>query len=128
MNVLAERSEKEKLILSAFQKRILKQHAERMQRTQDANVPRFRNQSLDFRNIITDDSSLIFRHKGVMRMIDMKRLTKPRKTEKYKRKKTYNMYNRVVMGHYSGIFKDLTFGLTESVRQQIVQELDGKEI
>lgn len=128
MDVVAERAEKEKLIVSAFQKRVLKQHADKMKKTQNENVPKFRNTSLDFRNIVTDEDSLIYRHKGIMRMVDMKRLTKPLRTEKYKRKITYNMHNRIIMGHYSGLSKDLTFGLSDAVRQDIINELDGTHL
>lgn len=128
MDVVAERAEKEKLIVAAFQKRVLRQHADKMQKTQNANVPKFSDTSLDFRNIVTNEDSLIYRHKGIMRMVDMKRLTKPLKTDKYKRKKTYNMHNRIVMGHYSGLSKDLTFGLSDAVRQDIINELDRNTI
>lgn len=128
MNVVAERAENEKLIVAAFQKRVLKQHAEQMKKTQNENVPKFRDTSLDFRNIVTDEDSLIYRHKGIMRMVDMKRLTRPLKTEKYKRKITYNMHNRIIMGHYSAISKDLTFGLSDAVRQDIINELNGTQI
>ncbi|WP_407402223.1 hypothetical protein [Chryseobacterium sp.] len=128
MDVLAERKEKEKLIVSAFQKRVLQQHGDKMQKTQNENVPRFRKKSLDFRNIVTNEDSLIYRHKGVMRMVDMKRLTKPLKTDKYTRKKTYNIHNRILMGHYSGLSKDLTFGLTAAVREDIINELDGNQL
>lgn len=128
MDVVGERAEKEKLIVAAFQKRVLKQHAEKMQKTMNANVPKFTDSALDYRNILTDADSLIYRHKGIMRMVDMKRLTLPLRSEKYKRKKTYNMYNRIIMGHYSGLSKDLTFGLTEAVRQEIMAELDGTQI
>lgn len=128
MDVVGERAEKEKLIVAAFQKRVLKQHAEKMQKTMNANVPKFTDSALDYRNILTDADSLIYRHKGIMRMVDMKRLTLPLRSEKYNRKKTYNMYNRIIMRHYSGLSKDLTFGLTQAMRQEIIAELDGTQI
>ncbi|KNB60978.1 hypothetical protein [Chryseobacterium sp. Hurlbut01] len=128
MDIIAERAGKEKLIVSAFNRRVLKQHAEKMQKTQNANVPVFSDSSLDFRNIATNDDSLIYRHKGIMRMIDMKRLTRPFTTQKYNRKPVYNVHNRIIMGHYAGLSKDLTFGLTDAVRQEIMSELDGKQI
>ena len=129
MDLVGQRKENgEKLILAAFQRRMLQKHADKINEKQNAKMPKFSDSSNASRTFTVDDDTMIYQHKGLLRMVEMKRLTKPRKTEKYKRKKTYDIHNRIIMGHFGQLGRDLTFGLSDSIRDEIIAELDGKTI
>lgn len=129
MNLIGERaSQNEGMIMAAFQRRILKKHADKISQKQDGAMPNFKDSSNANRTFEVDDDSLIYRHKGLLRMVEIKRLTIPKGTKKYKRAKTYPVHNRIIMGHFGQIGRDLTFGFSDQIRDEIMAELDGKII
>lgn len=129
MDLIGQRQAKgEKLILAAFQRRMLQKHADKINEKQNSRMPSFSDSSNANRTFTVNDDSMIYQHKGLLRMVEIKRLTKPNRTEKYTRKKTYDIHNRIIMGHFGQLGRDLTFGFSDSIRDEIIAELDGKII
>ena len=70
------------------------------------------------RSFNTTDNSLDMEVLKVHRFVDMKsRVTKAGK----KNKKSHPVYNRIVWGHYNNIIKEMHFGFTEAVKQELRQ-------
>lgn len=68
------------------------------------------------------DGKLTFRHIDYERFLDMKR-TVTTKKGKTKNNSGYRIHNRFIYGHYFAIARQLSVGLTESVKQGIRNEL-----
>lgn len=125
MDLIQKRKDDDTPIFRAFVERTLRQHAEKMQRKQDQAMAGFGSCFWKNRNIITDDRSLILKHPTPERFVDMKIRIKDGVK---KPKKHHEVHNRIIMGHYNGILMDLTYGLTDQVKDQIRKEFDGKII
>jgi len=64
------------------------------------------------------ENKLRYTHLKRHRYLDMKNRKSERGTRK---KKFYNIHNRVLYGHANEIVKELTVGLTDGVREQMAQ-------
>jgi len=50
------------------------------------------------------------------RFVDMKKISK--KMKQYK-KKSHPIYNRIIWGHYNNIIRELSFGFTEAIKEEL---------
>jgi hypothetical protein len=50
------------------------------------------------------------------RFVDMKTRTSKKGT---KRKKAHPVYNRIIYGHYNNIIRELSFGFTDAIKEQL---------
>lgn len=68
------------------------------------------------RSFTVSDSALSYQHLGRHRFVDMKtRNTKQGK----KRKKNHPIHNRIIFGHYNNIVRELKYGFTEAVKEEL---------
>lgn len=125
MDLIADR-DNDKIIFSAFVKRTLKKRADIISKDQDKNMPDFSDKSYTKRSFEVSEDSLIYKHKGLLRFMDMKRLTYPRSKIKYKRKKVYPVHNTIIMKQYDATMKELTYGLSDSIIAEIKAEFLNK--
>lgn len=124
MDLIAER-DNDKIIFSAFVKRTLKKRADIISKDQDKNMPDFSDKSYSKRSFEVSEDSLIYKHKGLLRFMDMKRLTYPRSKIKYTRKKVYPVHNTIIMKQYDATMRELTYGLSDSIIAEIKLELQN---
>lgn len=124
MDLIADRSN-EKIIFRSFVKRTLKKRADIISNHQDKNMPDFSDKSYSKRTFEVSEELMIYKHKGLLRFMDMKRLTYPRSKIKYKRKKVYPVHNTIIMKQYDATMKELTYGLSDSIIADIKAELQN---
>lgn len=68
------------------------------------------------RSFTVSDSALSYQHLGRHRFVDMKtRNTKQGK----KHKKNHPIHNRIIFGHYNNIVRELRYGFTDAVVEQM---------
>jgi len=63
------------------------------------------------------DNEMQYEHLKVHRYIDMR--TRTQKDGSKTKKKSYPIHNRIVMGQYSQLTRELSFGFTEEIRRQL---------
>lgn len=125
MDVLNETKNEDVAIFRAHVKRTLKEHAAELDKVQRERISGFSSDFWSNRNITTNEQSLFYRHIGAHRLVDMK----TRVVGERKIKKGYHeVHNRMIMGHYNGIQLDITYGLTEQVKENLRKEFHGKVI
>lgn len=115
-------------IFKANMERLLKEHARKMDATQNEGYSVFSDPSFHGRSYSTDGDSLTYTQSALYRFVDMKKLRYPGSQNQYKRKKVYNFHNRIIMGHYNGLMKDLTYGAAEEVKADLLEKFDNKTI
>lgn len=135
MDVLGNNSDEELAIFRAFVKRTLKEHVDKIDEEQSSKISAFESDNFDGRSFYSSDVSLKYSHRLIHRVAEMKRRRpRPKKNNQLKPKKLIKfvkdtqIHNRILMGNFAGIQGQLTYGLTEAVRNQMKKDLDGKEI
>ena len=74
------------------------------------------------KNFTTSDVSLVYSHLPVHRFVDMKvRKVGGKRTPK----KNHEIHNRIIMGQFAGIQAELTYGLTEQVKEEIRNNIEN---
>ena len=115
-------------IFRANMERIIKRRAKEMDTEQSKGYSAFKNSSFRGRSFITDGDSLTYTHSALYRFMDMKKLRYPGTDTQYRRKKVYAFHNRIVMGHYNGMMKELTYGAAEEVTADLKSKFDNLTI
>lgn len=129
MDLLAERATgTDHPIFKANMERLLKEHARQMDETQSEGYSVFSDPAFHGRSFSTDGDSLTYTQSALYRFVDMKKLRYPGTQTQYKRSKVYAFHNRIIMGHYNGLMKDLTYGAAEEVKADLIEKLDNKII
>lgn len=71
--------------------------------------------------IVSNDGVMTYKHRPQHRFVDMK----TRQTNSgIIRKKRYRIHNNVLFGHANNILRELAFGFTKSIKEELMQ-LDG---
>lgn len=134
MDLLADRKADDSPIFRAHMERTLKEHARKMNEKQTTGYSKL---SDSFSRVFSSDGdSLTYAHSAFYRFIDMKKLRfrrykdgTPNKYQmQYKRKKVYDFHNRIIMGHYNGIMKELIYGAAAEVEADLRSKFDNKNI
>jgi len=73
------------------------------------------------RSFTTSDSALVMQHLGRHRFVDMR--TRNTKSGK-KKKKSHPIHNRIIFGHYNFIVRELKYGFTDAVVEELKQIQD----
>lgn len=124
----------DRIIEQRFVEKVLRHQGDRLMRNQGRALyvkARFRTGSMENRRSVSvsgDDNlngELVFRHVNYERFLDMKRVVQM-KNGKTRRKSGYGIHNRFVYGHFLAIAEQLSVGFTESVRNQIRNELKAE--
>ena len=82
-----------------------------------ANVFDFKNNNINNRSFVVTNNTLQITHQLKERFIDMKRING-------RTKKQYPIHNKVIMGYYGSLIRNLSFGLTQDVRNAITNQLN----
>lgn len=123
----------ETMIKDRFVQRVLEHQGQRLLKNQGNALYkklRFRTgrlQSARSVNVVAGnddlDGKLIFSHTDYERFQDMKRTIRNRKGKR-RRDPGHRIHNRFVYGHFYAIARELSTGLTESVCEEIRNELN----
>ena len=120
MDLLNERKTDELPIFRAFVQKVLKKRAQEIDADINKGMAGFSSDFWKDKNFTTSDVSLVYSHLPVHRFVDMK----VRKVGgKRKPKKNHEIHNRIIMGQFVGIQGELTYGLTEQVKEEIKKEI-----
>lgn len=122
MDLLNDRKNDELPIFRAFVERVLKKRAGEIDADINKGMSGFSSDFWRDKNFTTSDVSLVYSHLPVHRFVDMK----VRKVGgKRKPKKNYEIHNRIIMGQFAGIQGELTYGLTEQVKEEIRNNIEN---
>jgi hypothetical protein len=124
-DLLADRSGSDSPIFRANMERIIKRRAGEMDAEQSKGYSAFKNSSFRGRSFITDGDSLTYTQSALYRFVDMKKLRYPGTDTQYRRKKVYAFHNRIVMGQYNGLMKELTYGAADEVKADLISKFDN---
>jgi hypothetical protein len=117
-NLLALRQKSENSILEArFIRQKLQETANEIDREQRKRMAGFNSSFWNQRTFNVTDNEMELSHLKVHRFVDMRNRTLKDVTKKPK--KSYAIYNRIVMGNYSQLTKELAFGFTEEIKNQL---------
>lgn len=73
------------------------------------------------RGFIISDDGMEYSHLKKHRFVDMR----TRNTKKGKqRKKSHPIHNRIIWGHYNNIIKELHFGFTQAIKEELMKIQD----
>ncbi|MBW3519495.1 hypothetical protein [Flavobacterium sp. NKUCC04_CG] len=76
----------------------------------------FSNSDWGDRRFLVSDSALVYQHLGKHRFVDMR----TRNTAQGKiTKKSHPIHNKIIYGHYGNIVRELGFGYTDAVREEM---------
>lgn len=128
MDLLADRKAEDSPIFKAHMERTLKEHARKMNTKQTQGYSGFSDPSFRGRSYSTDGDSLTYTQAALYRFVDMKKLRYPGTATQYKRKRVYDFHNRIIMGHYNGIMKDLIYGAAEDVKADFRATIEGNNL
>jgi len=118
MNTLAQRTTIGDEILKAkFTKRQLKQTADDIRNLSQRKMSGFRSSFWQDRSFSVTDNQMDYEHLKVHRFVDMRRRVDATGTPQ--NKKSHPIHNRIVMGQYSQLTKELAYGFTEAVKEQL---------
>lgn len=110
-------------IFRAHVERTLKERSRKMKQAQDRGMSGFNSEIWRQHHYISDDHSLVLTHRLEHRFVDMK--TRTSKGDK-KKKKRHEIHNRIIMGNYNGIMKDLIYGAADEVVLKMKKEFENK--
>lgn len=103
-------------IFRAHVERTLKKHISKIDEAQKKKMVSFESDFWKERSFFSNDVRLVYTHRPEHRFVDIK-------VRNHKFKKNHQIHNRILMGHYSGIMGDLTYGLTENVKADLRKSL-----
>ena len=117
MNVLQERQKRaEEILQGKFIQRKLEETSKEIDRLQTQEMSDFRSSFWNNRAFSVSNGKLTYKHDKRHRFVDMK----TRNTPKGKvRKKSHPIHNRIIWGHYNNIIKELHFGFTNAVKEEL---------
>ena len=121
MDLLNERKTDELPIFRAFVQKVLKKRAQEIDADITKGMAGFSSDFWQDKSFATSDVSLVYSHLPVHRFVDMK--VGGIRKGKRKPKKNHEIHNRIIMGQFAGIQGELTYGLTEQVKEQIKKEI-----
>jgi hypothetical protein len=122
MDLLNDRKNDELPIFRAFVERVLKKRAGEIDADINKGMAGFSSDFWKDKNFTTSDVSLVYSHLPVHRFVDMKvRKVGGKRTPK----KNHEIHNRIIMGQFAGIQAELTYGLTEQVKEEIRNNIEN---
>lgn len=120
MNLIEKRKDNAKLIAEKrFIKKVLEEQGNEMKSAQTKVMRDNSFQSSKFfnkRRFNVSNDTMIITNLKLHRFVDMK----TRKTKSgVKRKKSHPIYNRIIFGHLNNIIRQISFGFTDSVIEEM---------
>ncbi len=124
MNLLQQREKHKNDILEGkFIRKVTGEIATEIEKAQDSLMASrgFSDASWQERSFASTDKGLVYTHLGKHRFVDMR----TRNTENGKKpKKSHPIHNRIVFAQYNNLIRELSFGFTDAVKQEL-RELEG---
>lgn len=118
MNHLANRTNNTDDILKArFTRSKLAATAKEIESASAKKMSGFNNAFWRDRTFSVTDNELNYEHLKVHRFVDMR--TRSRKDGTKQPKKSYAIHNRIVMGQYSQLTRELAYGFTQAVKDEL---------
>lgn len=124
---------KSSMIKDEFVRRVFEDHSERWLKNQESlmlskrlnfHTNRLRDdRELEIVNASELNGRLEFTHPDYERFLDMKRSVRRKRGEGFRTKRGYQIHNRPIFGHFFSIGRDLMFGLTNDVKDEIKRDL-----
>ncbi len=108
----------EEILKGRFAKRVFSETGADIEKAQTRYMSSrgFESAEWDDRSFVTSDSALVMQHRMRHRWVDMK--TRQTKNGK-KRKKNHAIHNKIMFGHYNNIVRDLKYGYTDAVIEEL---------
>jgi hypothetical protein len=118
-NLINDRSRKtqEQILEGRFIRMKLNEMADSIREASDKKMIGFSSAFWNNRKFSTTDNEMQYEFLKVHRYVDMR--TRAKKDGTKTKKKSYPIHNRVVMGNYSQLTRELTFGFTEAIKTQL---------
>jgi hypothetical protein len=115
-DLINERSRKsqEQILEGRFIRMKLNEMADDIREASDKKMIGFSSAFWNNRRFSTTDNQMQYEHLKVHRFVDMR--TRAKKDGTKSKKKSYPIHNRIVMGQYSQLTRELSFGFTEAVK------------
>lgn len=121
MNILDKRKENHRKILEGrFIRKVLFEQSEEILEQQEWRMLKSNFRTRDFYNHRTfdvKDSSTELKFLTTHRFVDMS--TRRTKKGEVRRKKSHPIYNRIIYGHLSNIVREISFGFTDAVIEEM---------
>lgn len=105
----------DKLIEKRFIKSSLENTAKKIQGDVYKKTSSFRSTFWRANSFSSTDDTMVYNHSIKNRFVDMR--TRNKQGAKVK-KKSHVVHNRIVMGNYSALVRELSFGFTEDIKQK----------
>ena len=117
MNLIEVRKENhEDIIKGRFIRKVLSETSRDIDKAQREKMSSFRSSFWNNRTFTVTDSDMTYSHLKQHRFVDMRsRNTKEGKVKK----KSHPIHNRIIMGHYNNIVKEMKFGFTDAVKEEL---------
>jgi hypothetical protein len=118
MNVLAKRTTRTDEVLEGkFIRRVLEETAKEIDETQRKAMQGFNSDFWNNRAFVITSNQLTLTHDKRIRFVDMK--NRLRKDGSKTRKKSYVVHNRIIMGKYNYLVRELAYGYTDAVKAEL---------
>lgn len=120
MSLLDKRAQiSEDILKKRFIRRVMQEAATDIDKAQRMYMTSRGFENADWhsgRSFEINDQGLDYSHLKKLRFVDMK----TRKTkEGIVRKKSHPVHNKIIWGHYNNIIKELHFGFTEAIKEEL---------
>ncbi|SFU49174.1 hypothetical protein SAMN05216480_10550 [Pustulibacterium marinum] len=119
MNLLQQREKHKNDILEGkFIRKVSGEIATEIEKAQDSLMTSrgFSDENWQERSFASSDKGIVYTHLGRHRFVDMR----TRNTQEGKRrKKNHPIHNKIIFGHYNNLIRELSFGFTEAVKEEL---------
>lgn len=109
----------DEILQGRFVKRVLQEQSKEINLAQVKYISGHKFGSphwLAARGFTANESALEYAHRLTHRFVDMK----TRQTDKgKKKKKAHPVHNKIIWGHYNNIVRELSYGYTEAVKEEL---------
>lgn len=117
MSLLTERKQVSEAVLEGrFIKSVLQNEAKAIEDDIQQRISGFSSPFWAMRNFSVSDSTMTYKHSAKVRFVDMK----TRQSKKgINRKKRHKVHNTPIYGHLNNIIRQLHFGFTEAIKDEL---------
>ena len=121
MNLLANRkaSNDDEALKGKFVRRALTETSRSIAKEVQQQTSGFRSGGWNARTFTVSDNVLDYKLPKQLRFLDMR--TRQRQDGSKTRKKSYIVHNRIIFGKYSQLIRELSYGFTEAIKNELRQ-------
>lgn len=123
MNVLQNRSNRtEEILQGKFIRRALDETASEIKKLQDNKMSNFKSSFWNDRTFSVSGNTLTHKHDKRQRFVDIR--TRTNSNGSKSPKKNYRVHNKIIWGQYNNLTRELAYGYTEAVKQDLLSLSD----